>query len=345
MLASSLRGHPVSVYNRYKLFCSSNQVKSLLVLSKNGVNLLKISYFNRKNNKIEREIVYGDSAIRWMYEGRIGKALSGILTSRMVSNLYGKFQDTSLSSRKVAKFVKNFSIPLNDYLPEEGKDENSPYSSFNQFFIRRFKAGKRNFVSSKKQMAAFSEARYFGHQNHQLEMKIPVKGKYFTPLDLLGSEKWAKTFGGGPLLIARLCPVDYHRFHFPDSGEIIEEYSIPGLFHSVNPLALKKKADIFITNERHVSILETANFGKIAYIEVGAMCVGKIVMSHLEKTFKRGDEKGYFLFGGSTVIVLGEKGRWSPSADIILNTNKSMETYVELGDEIATVIESKLESL
>jgi phosphatidylserine decarboxylase len=104
----------------------------------------------------------------------------------------------------------------------------------------------------------------------------------------------------------------------------------------VNPLALKYKNQIFINNERHVSLLQTENFGKIAYIEVGAIMVGKIVQTHRwNKPFMRGEEKGYFLFGGSTVIVLGEKGAWKPSADIVKNTNDGIETYLQLGQEVA----------
>jgi phosphatidylserine decarboxylase len=108
----------------------------------------------------------------------------------------------------------------------------------------------------------------------------------------------------------------------------------------VNPLALNSKEDILITNERHVTILETKNFGKIAYIEVGAICVGKIIQSKpLDKgrAFLKGEEKGYFLFGGSTVIIVGEKGKWKPSNDIIQNTKNKMETYLHLGTTVATI--------
>ena len=132
--------------------------------------------------------------------------------------------------------------------------------------------------------------------------------------------------------------MDYHRYHFPDDGKIVDDYRVSGLYHSVNPLALKSKEDILITNERHVTILETKNFGKLAYIEVGAICVGKIIQSKpLDKgrEFARGEEKGYFLFGGSTVIVIGEKGKWKPSADILMNTKKGMETYLHLGMSVA----------
>ncbi len=185
-------------------------------------------------------------------------------------------------------------------------------------------------------MPAFCEARYLGYKEMNDDVKIPVKGHFLTSSELLQDSKWAKTFEGGPLMIARLCPVDYHRFHFPDDGKILSAYPIAGRFHSVNPIALKEKPDIFITNERFVTILETENFGKLAYIEVGATCVGKIVQSRpLHGDFKRGEEKGYFLFGGSTVVLLGEKGKWSPSELMLEKTNAGMEVYHQLGSSLA----------
>jgi phosphatidylserine decarboxylase len=189
-------------------------------------------------------------------------------------------------------------------------------------------------------MAAFAEARYFGFESMGENQKIPVKGKYLSADALLNNSKWASAFQNGPLLLARLCPVDYHRFHFPDAGKIVEDYRIHGLFHSVNPLALKANPEIFIQNERHVTILETENFGKLAYIEVGAICVGKIIQSknlNPGVKFFKGEEKGYFLFGGSTVIVLGEKGKWIPSQDISRNTIDGIETYLHLGTPVAVL--------
>ena len=186
-------------------------------------------------------------------------------------------------------------------------------------------------------MGAFAEARYFGYEQVHDELRIPVKGNFLTAAKLLGNTKYAGEFEGGPLLLARLCPVDYHRYHYADAGETLENYRIHGKYDSVNPLALKYKQDIFIKNERRVSVVNTENFGKLAYIEVGATCVGKIVQTSDEKKpHLRGEEKGYFLFGGSTVIVLGEKGRWVPSQDILEHTQKGLETYVQLGDEVAS---------
>jgi phosphatidylserine decarboxylase len=104
------------------------------------------------------------------------------------------------------------------------------------------------------------------------------------------------------------------------------------------PVLVQLRGDVLTTNERQVTILETDNFGKLAYIEVGAMCVGKIVQSHQAADFAPGDEKGYFLFGGSTVIVLGEPGRWQPEPDLVAQTANRRETLIRLGAPVGRVV-------
>jgi phosphatidylserine decarboxylase len=301
---------------------------------------MEIQFFNHHTKRIETEKVYGDQLIEWLYQSDTGQILSHFLCKAPLSKLYGLLQDMSTSAKKIKPFVKNYQINLDDFTPEEGRDNSEPYSSFNQFFIRRFKDGKRPFPVEQNQLGAFAEARYFGYKNVSENETYPVKGHYLSSEELLANSKWQETFANGPLLLARLCPVDYHRFHYPDDGIILDDYRVPGAFHSVNPLALKAKPDIFITNERHVSILETKHFGKLAYIEVGAICVGKIVQTKpllKNSEFKKGEEKGYFLFGGSTVIVIGEKGKWTPHAEILENTAKGVETYFHLGTNVASI--------
>lgn len=298
----------------------------------------QIIYFNRPTQSMETELVYGDGAIKFIYDNYFGQILGPIIASKPASQLYGSYQDWSVSKNKVPPFVEKFNIDLSLYKAgsiSAEKKENS-YKNFNEFFIRKFEDNVRDFVDDESKMPAFCEARYFGHSEINNDVKIPVKGKLLNSKDLLGGSKWSQTFEGGPLLVARLCPVDYHRYHYPLAGETLDSFPIKGQYHSVNPLALRSKPDIFIINERRASILDTEKFGKLAYIEVGAAMVGKIVQSHDETTtHNKGDEKGYFLFGGSTVILLGEKGKWSPSEDILRNTNNGIETYLHLGDEVA----------
>lgn len=297
-----------------------------------------IKYFSRPNQQVEHEKVYGEGFVSFLYDSAAGQATWPIFTSSVFSKLYGAYQDTWVSRYKVKSFIKKFNIPIDDYEPSEKGNFDFPYPSFNDFFIRKFKPGKRTFEPTLYQMPSPSEARYLGWSKVTEDQKFPVKGKFLSAEKLLEHPKWVKYFQGGPLVIARLCPVDYHRFHYMDDGVVEDYYGLRGQLHSVNPLALKYKDDIFCSNERVVSILNTKNFGKIAYIEVGATCVGKIHQSHDIKTpFKRGDEKGYFLFGGSTVILMGEPGKWTPSDDILENTSKRMETYIHLGSQIAKV--------
>ena len=295
---------------------------------------MEIKYIDRESSKECVEKVYGDKAIELLYETSVGKFISGALASKLLTSVYGEQQNKSSSKKKIAPFIENYQIDMDEFLPEEGRKESDPYSSFNQFFIRRFKEGRRPFSSNGDDFCSPCEARYYAYDSLADDDEIPVKGSLWNASALLKNDTLAKDFEGGPALLARLCPVDYHRFHFPDSGRVLEDYAVSGAFHSVNPIALKANQHIFKDNERYVSILETENFGKLAYVEVGAMMVGKIVQSHSEKTFIKGDEKGYFLFGGSTVIVFGQKGKWSPSSDILENTKNGIETYVKLGATI-----------
>ena len=290
-----------------------------------------IVFWDRRTKRLTEEAVYGDFFIRAMYGHRLGRFVMDRFLSRpWFSRLYGFLQSTAWSRFKVAPFVRKFAIPMDDYVSES-------YSNFNDFFIRRFRPGARPFATSPTLMPAFAEARYFAYSAIGPLEKFPVKGIALSIDALLGSSAKARPFMGGPLLLARLCPTDYHRFHFPDAGTVIDAYRIPGKLHSVNPLALHFKNDIFLTNERFVTVLQTQNFGRLAYIEVGATCVGRIIHTHSDGPFSRGEEKGYFLFGGSTVILVGEPGRWLPSSDLLEQTWVGVETLVRLGDVVGSV--------
>lgn len=291
-----------------------------------------ITVIDRATGKPFAERVYGEDMLRFAYESRVGRGLShALLASRPFSSLYGGWQSSRPSARKIPSFIDRFGIDMREY-------ETGPFRSFNDFFIRKFRPGAREFAP--QGLAAPAEGRYLAWESITDDQLFPVKGKYLATESLLGdrSAEWGAFFRGGPLVIARLCPVDYHRFHFPDAGKVLDHFRVAGRYHSVNPIALRAFPDIFVTNERQVTILETQSLGKVAYLEVGAMCVGRIVqrrpLTHGQE-FARGEEKGYFLFGGSTVILLGQPGRWSPSADLLAATRERTEVLVRLGERIA----------
>ena len=280
--------------------------------------------------------MYGDRGVRALY-GRPGRRrwLLHILTQHWISRVYGRTQNSPRSRRKIAPFVEQFSIPMELYLEEE-------YRSFNDFFIRQFKPGMRPFATGRS-FPAFAEGRYLVYGSSRKEEAFAIKNDELDIQALLGRPEEVEAFVGGPVYVARLCPTDYHRFHFPDEGRLLRQYSVQGKLHSVNPLALLYKKDILSSNERVVSLLETKYFGLLAYIEIGAICVGKIYQTHSypqRPAFSRGAEKGYFLFGASCVVVLGQKGRLLADEDLCEQTRAGIESKIELGESIGQAISS-----
>lgn len=294
---------------------------------------MSIAFWNRREGRLEEESVYGGAGVRLLYGNPLGFAVTDTLLVRKgVSRFYGSLQNTAWSIRKIAPFVEGFGIDMGVFEP-------GPFRSFNDFFIRRFRAGLRPFPTDAGVMGAPAEARYFAFESLDSAAALPVKGLRLEAEALLGDTPDRGRFAGGPCLLARLCPVDYHRFHFPDEGRTVHSHTETGRLHSVNPQALARKPDLFLANERQISLLQTENFGLLAYVEVGALMVGKIVQSYpAERPFRRGDEKGYFLFGASTVIVYGEKGAWRPEADLLQHTAAGREVLVELGQPVARTL-------
>lgn len=292
-----------------------------------------IRFIDSETGSLCEEQVYGAVWIRWLYGTWPGRLISTLVALPPFSRIYGWFQDRPASRKKIAPFIEQFHIQMDEFLPEEGASEEVPYSSFNAFFTRRMVAGARPFAQG-DDFPAPCDARYFAYEAVNDQVSVPVKGALFKASALIGENEWTAQFEDGPGFIARLCPVDYHRFHYPDEGTLLASWRIPGALHSVNPWALAERKDIFMINERQVSILQTARFGKLAYVEVGATCVGKIVQTHFGDSFSRGGEKGMFLFGGSTVIVIGEKGRWRIDPDVAEQTREGRETYLKMGTKL-----------
>jgi len=162
-----------------------------------------------------------------------------------------------------------------------------------------------------------------------------VKGMKFTLAELLGDVALAEIFAGGAMLISRLCPVDYHRFHFPVAGTPGEARLIQGWLYSVSPVALRRNIQYIVENKRMITLVESAEFGTVAFIEVGATNVGSIRQGYVPgRLVKKGEEKGLFAFGGSCVITLFQKGRIRFDADIVAQSAQCLETYAKMGDRL-----------
>lgn len=267
------------------------------------------------------------------YESRPDRSPTQWLESQPLYDwFYAALQNSRWSRRKITPFIEKHRIDMTQF-------ESVEYNSYNEFFIRKFRPGVREFPADPDELGAFAEARYFGWDSVSDEQKFPIKGRSLNAEEIMGNAQRARAFAGGPVLLARLAPVDYHRIHYPDDGKTLESDRIGGRLWTINWRALQNKPDILFRNERHVQILETRNFGRVGFVEIGAMTVGRIAQTHpVEKPFSRGAEKGYFSFGGSAIVLFGEPGAWRPSADILKQTPEGIETFVRLGEPIAQAL-------
>jgi phosphatidylserine decarboxylase len=204
------------------------------------------------------------------YDSRPRRSFTGWLESnRLYDWLTAAYQDTRWSARQIQPFIDRHTIDMSEFEPVR-------YKSFAEFFGREFRPGARKFPPEPGRMGAFSEARYFGWTKLDPEQTFPVKGYLLSAGHILGSEARAAPFIGGPVLLARLSPVDYHHNHYPDDGRTLERDWLGGPLWTINQHALSNQPDTLFRNHRQVNILDTDHFGQIAFVEVGAMSVGRI---------------------------------------------------------------------
>jgi phosphatidylserine decarboxylase len=242
--------------------------------------------------------------------------------------LLAAYQNTHRSARQIEPFIREHHIDMSQFKPIE-------YRSFAEFFDREFRPGMRKFPSASGEMGAFAEARYLAWSKLEAGQRFPVKRHSLSADHILGSAQRARPFIGGPVLLARLSPMDYHHVHYPDDGRTLEQHRLGRRLWTVNWHALLNQEDILFRNERQINILETRNFGRLAFVEVGAMSVGRIVQVHpLDTPFQRGEEKSVFKFGGSAIVVFGEPGMWRPADDLLTHTKEGVETLVRLGETV-----------
>lgn len=268
----------------------------------------------------------GIGAIRFTYGTIVGRMLAkGILCRKWVSDVYGLWQKSSLSKRKVKKFMKKYNISVDDCTEQE-------FSNFNDFFTRQRKQIEDQ--TAPHELPAVADSRLSALPIDR-DSRFSVKGVEYTMAELLENEERAKAYEGGMCLIFRLAPDDYHRYSFPDRGTAEDTYEIPGVLHTVNPIAGSMK--VYRRNTRHYTILRTEHFGEMIQMEVGAMLVGKIC-NHGYRSFKKLEEKGYFAYGGSTVILLCKKDKVVIDEDILDYSAKGIETKVRLGERIGRAL-------
>ncbi|WP_438479777.1 archaetidylserine decarboxylase [Oleiharenicola lentus] len=294
-----------------------------------------IRYFNRAKQVVETEQVYGEKWLRWTYENAVGQfSLWALVKRAWVSRYYGWKMSNSASMRKVLPFVIDYNLNEDEFAKKP-----ISFKNFNEFFFRALKPGARPIAPGERVAALPADGRHLAFQDVEAADSFYAKGQTFSLEKFLGSEALAKEFAGGSLLISRLCPVDYHRFHFPVAGIAGEPRLINGALFSVSPIALRRNLGYLWENKRMVTIVESPVFGKVAVCEIGATMVGTIFQSFIPgRAVAKGEEKGFFKFGGSCVVTIFEKGRIKLDADLVSQSANGLEVYAKMGERLGEAV-------
>jgi len=292
---------------------------------------MEVTYIDRKTGEKCVEKIYGDKILKLLYgDGLFQRLFSLVLLPVLAhipffSQFYGFLQKRRASAKKIAPFIQAYGIDASEFVETE-------FATFNDFFIRKLKAEKRPIEKAAEIVVMPADGRYLVYPKFD---QFSVKGRQFSINAFLQNISLANRFADGSMVIIRLCPVDYHRFHFPCDGTPSKASLINGPLYSVSPIALKKNVTILSENKRMITEIETEKFGSILYVEIGATSVGSIQQTYVpDFPMHKGDEKGYFEFGGSCIVLLFEKNRIVFDEDLVKNTENGFETLGRLGQSL-----------
>lgn len=295
------------------------------------MGLEPIQYFNRYTGCVETEEVYGEAFMHWIYGTRLGSlALHALVKRSLFSRWYGWRMNRAASRRKVLPFIQRYQVNIQEFT-----ETPDTYRTFNEFFYRKLKPAARP-IAPEPDVAVFpADGRHLGFSDLSRLDGIFVKGRFFDLRRLLQDRELTEQYQDGTMVLSRLCPLDYHRFHFPVAGLPTRPTLINGPLYSVNPIALRQNIHIFTENKRAYCRVQSPEFGQVLMFEVGATNVGSFEYTYTPgQPVAKGDEKGFFKFGGSSMITLFEKDRIRLDADLIENTRNTRELYARMGDHL-----------
>lgn len=280
---------------------------------------------DRRTGALVEERVFGAEALARIYgTGLRAWLLQRVMPQPVVSALYGRLQRTNRSQRKVARFVQDLGIDA-----VEASRPLGDYRTLDDFFTRRLRDGARPVDAAADVLVSPADGRALAFLG--ADDMLPIKGRAVSLASLLGERL---PFERAAVLIVRLAPADYHRFHAPCDGVMSAPRALGGLLHSVHPIALAAGAPSF-ENRRQVSRLQSERFGALFLVEVGALLVGEIERTRAPGQVAKGDELGMFHFGGSTVVVVADGARLALDADLLGNSARGLETRVRMGERVA----------
>jgi phosphatidylserine decarboxylase len=303
----------------------------LIKLQQPAVPRDPIRYFDRYDGKTKVEKIFGEPFLRFAYENPVGRFAVWLLFRRaFFSWYYGRRMSKPESAIPIIKFIGDYEINAQEFAKSPFE-----FKTFNEFFHRALKPEARP-ISPGANIAVFpADGRHLAFLDIDRADGFYVKGAKFTVEELLGDAELASRLAGGSMLISRLCPSDYHRFHFPVAGIPAEARLVGGRLYSVSPIALRRNIHYLVRNKRFVTKVDSSLFGTVAMVEVGATNVGSIVEGFVPgRPVLKGEEKGLFAFGGSCVITLFARSRIVFDPDIVRQSAAHVETYARMGDRL-----------
>ena len=287
-----------------------------------------MKYRNRQGEEFE-QTTGQDKLLNKAYNSYFCRAFLRVLSIPAISKLAGALLDSKLSAGFISDFAEKNNIDLSEYVPKA-------YRSFNDFFIRSIKPGARPLPEDKSLLVSPSDGKVTAYEIDKVNGFV-IKNSVYTVRSLLRDKKLAERFSDGYAVIIRLSPDDYHRYCYPATGVKSHDRCIKGVLSTVNPV-VHDHVPVFKENSRNYCLIRTDNFGDMIQMEVGALFVGRITNAHPygRRTVIRGEEKGYFEFGGSTIILLLEKDKINLCEDLLTNTREGFETKLKQGEVIAS---------
>ena len=293
-----------------------------------------VIYLNRHTGREETEEIFGEGALRWVYETALGRlSLAALVRRACFSRLYGWSADRAGSRSKIRPFIGRYRLDEAEFA-----DPVDSYRTFNEFFYRKLKTGARPVAPTAAVLPA--DGRHIGFQDASETPFVYAKGQRFDLAALLGDAALAEKYRHGTLVCSRLCPVDYHRFHFPVAGTPSAPRLINGFLYSVNPIALRRNLAYLWENKRKIVTLKTEKLGDVLFIPVGATNVGGMVETYTpESPAAKGDELGYFRFGGSFIVTLFEPGKIRLADDLVAATKSGKELYARVGTPLGEAVQ------
>jgi phosphatidylserine decarboxylase len=291
--------------------------------------------WNRERNQLEEFRVYKGEAMIFIHKSPIARALmSKIATLPFFSILISLKDYTRFSKKKVLDFVAENNLDVKEF-----EKPASEYFSFSDFFVRRLKAEARPACVDENALVSPADGVLTVFPDLSEVPSFTIKGQKFTLKSLLRDSHLAEEFIEGSLAVIYLSPTDYHRYHFPCNCMLEGWKALGAKLFSVNPIAIEYGFRPFDVNVRVVNTLTNEKMGKFLMVEIGAIYVGRIIQtSHLPGKKVKGEEKGYFGLGGSSIILAFKKGAIRFEPDILEWALKSISSRVKTGQKIGNML-------